>query len=181
MGRADHFVYRIDIVDSLCKKFPIENNSLSGNPTPSSDSVIKSLSPLPTPFKDSESLLEETDTLLSQIDDSFPEYETFCFNIKEKSSGSTTSHSDLSLPDYEVFCFEEKSSGSTTSHSNHSLPKYESSCFDHMKEKSSGSTTTRPDFSLPKYDSFIFDLSIDSFLSEPKNHFHFIIETRKIR
>ncbi|GJZ33609.1 hypothetical protein Tco_0579045 [Tanacetum coccineum] len=163
MGCADHFVYRINIVDSLCEKFPIENNSLSGNPTPSSDSVIESLSPLPTPFKDSESLLEETDTLLSQIDDSFPEYETFYFNIEEKSSGSTTSHSDLSLPDYEVFCFEEKSSGSTTSHSNHSLPKYESFCFDHMKEKSSGSTTTRLDFSLPEYDSFIFDLSIDPF------------------
>ncbi|GJS50628.1 reverse transcriptase domain-containing protein [Tanacetum coccineum] len=28
-GRADYFVYRIDIVDSLCDKFPIENNSLS--------------------------------------------------------------------------------------------------------------------------------------------------------
>ncbi|GJX34414.1 hypothetical protein Tco_0245971 [Tanacetum coccineum] len=95
---------------------------------------------------DSESLFEETDTLLSQIDDSFLEYETFCFNIEENSSGSTTSHSDLSLPDYEVFCFEEKSSGSTTSHSNHSLPEYESFCFDHMKEKSGGSTTTHLDF-----------------------------------
>ncbi|GKE69773.1 hypothetical protein Tco_1527845 [Tanacetum coccineum] len=92
--RADHFVYRIDI----------------------------SLSLLPTPFKDSESLLEETDTFLSQIDDCFPEYETFCFNIEEKSSGSTTSHSD------------------------HSLPEYESFCFDHIKEKSGGSTTTHPDF-----------------------------------
>ncbi|GKC00687.1 reverse transcriptase domain-containing protein [Tanacetum coccineum] len=94
---------------------------------------------------DSESLLEETDTLLSQIDDSFPEYETFCLNIKEKISGSTTSHSDLSLPDYEVFCFEEKSSGSTTSHSNHSLPEY---------------------------DSFIFDLSIDPFPSADRSVSH---------
>ncbi|GJS39284.1 RNA-directed DNA polymerase, eukaryota [Tanacetum coccineum] len=143
-GRADHFVYRIDI----------------------------SLLLLPTPFKDSESLLEETDTFLSQIDDCFPEYETFCFNIEEKSSGSTTSHSDLSLPDYEVFCFEEKSSGSTTSHSNHSLLEYESFCFDHIKEKSGGSTTTHPDFSLPEYDSFIFDLLIDPFPSADRSASH---------
>ncbi|GJY54364.1 reverse transcriptase domain-containing protein, partial [Tanacetum coccineum] len=68
--RADHFVYKIDIVDSLCDKFPIENNSLSGNPTPSSRSMVESLSPLPTPFGDSDSLLEETDTLLSHSDDS---------------------------------------------------------------------------------------------------------------
>ncbi|GKE24729.1 reverse transcriptase domain-containing protein [Tanacetum coccineum] len=54
-GRADHFFYRIDIVDSLCDKVPIENNSLSGNPTSSSDSVVESLSPLPSPFGDSDS------------------------------------------------------------------------------------------------------------------------------
>ncbi|GJU88505.1 hypothetical protein Tco_1300928 [Tanacetum coccineum] len=162
-GRADHFVYRIDIVNSLCDKFPIENNYLSGNPTPSSDLVVESLSSFPIPFRNNDSFLEETDTLLSQIDDSFPEYETFCFNIEEKSSGSTTSHSDLSLPDYEVFCFEDKSSRTTTSHSNHSLPKYESLCFDYMEEKSSGSTTTHSNFSLPEYDLFIFDLSINPF------------------
>ncbi|GJS32982.1 reverse transcriptase domain-containing protein [Tanacetum coccineum] len=70
-GRADYFVYRIDIVDFLCDKFPIENNSLSGNPTPSSDSVVESLSLLPTPFGDIDLLLEETDTFLS-LDDSIP-------------------------------------------------------------------------------------------------------------
>ncbi|GKD41167.1 hypothetical protein Tco_1261374, partial [Tanacetum coccineum] len=139
-GRADHFVYRIDIVDSFCDKFPIENNSLSGNPTPS-DSVVESPSPSPIPYEDSDSLVEETDILLSYFDDSLPEYETFSFDIKEKSSGSTTSHFDYSLPDYDVFYFDD----------------------DHIKEKSSGSTTTYSDFSLPEYDSFIFDLSIDLF------------------
>ncbi|GKC48620.1 hypothetical protein Tco_1071365, partial [Tanacetum coccineum] len=79
-GRADHFVYRIDIVDSLCDKFPIENNSLSGNPTPSGF-VVKSLSLLFIPYKDSDSLVEETDILLSYFDDSPPEYETFSFDI----------------------------------------------------------------------------------------------------
>ncbi|GJS71956.1 hypothetical protein Tco_0704797 [Tanacetum coccineum] len=67
MGRADHFVYRIDIVDSFCDKFPIENNSLSGNPTPS-DSVVESPSPSPIPYEDSDSLVEETDILLSYFD-----------------------------------------------------------------------------------------------------------------
>ncbi|GJX96239.1 hypothetical protein Tco_0352037 [Tanacetum coccineum] len=79
---------------------------LSGNPTTSSDSVVESLSPLPTPFGDSDSLVEETDTLLSHFNDSSPDYETFCFDIKEKSSGSITSHSNHSLPEYESFCFD---------------------------------------------------------------------------
>ncbi|GJQ96747.1 retrotransposon protein, putative, unclassified [Tanacetum coccineum] len=114
---------------------------LSGSPTPSSDPVVASLSPLPTPFGDSDSLLEETDTLLSHSDDYIPDYETFFFNIKEKISGSTTTHSDYSLPDYEAFYFDD----------------------DHIEEKSSGSTTTHSDFSLPEYDSFIFDLLIDLF------------------
>ncbi|GKB74193.1 hypothetical protein Tco_0935605 [Tanacetum coccineum] len=79
---------------------------LSGSPTPSSDPIVESLSPLPTPFGDSDSLLEETDTLLSHYDDSLPYYEIFCFDIEEKGSGGTTSHSDYSLPDYEAFCFD---------------------------------------------------------------------------
>ncbi|GJU33398.1 hypothetical protein Tco_1176987 [Tanacetum coccineum] len=150
IGRADHFIYRIDIVDSLCDKFPNENNSLSGNPTPSSDFVVESLSLLPIPFEDSNSLLEETDTLLSHIDDSFPEYKTFCFDMGEKSSGSTTTHSDYSLPDYEAFYFDN----------------------DHIEEKSSGSTTTHSDFSLLEYDSFIFDLSTDPLPPADRSDFY---------
>ncbi|GKB41035.1 putative reverse transcriptase domain-containing protein [Tanacetum coccineum] len=114
-------------------------HSLSGNPTPSFDLVVESLSPLPTPFGDSDSLLKETDTLLSHSDDSLPDYETFCFDIEEKSSDNTTSQSDHSLPDYESFCFD----------------------VDHIEEKSSGSTTSHSDLSLPEYESFHFDISID--------------------
>ncbi|GJS88661.1 hypothetical protein Tco_0771297 [Tanacetum coccineum] len=44
--------------------------------------------------------IDEIDVFL-EIDDSFPEYETFCFNIEEKSSGSTTTHSDFSLHEYD--------------------------------------------------------------------------------
>ncbi|GKA80153.1 hypothetical protein Tco_0786749 [Tanacetum coccineum] len=83
--------------------------------------------------------MEETDTLLYHSDDSVPDYEIFCFDIEEKSSGSTTSHSDHSLPDYEAFCFD----------------------VDHIEEKSSGSTTSHSDLSLLEYESFYIDLSIN--------------------
>nr|GEZ24091.1 hypothetical protein [Tanacetum cinerariifolium] len=51
-------------------------------------------------------------------------------NLREKFSGSTTTHSDISLPDYEAFSFnndhiKEISSGSTATHSNISLFEYE--------------------------------------------------------
>ncbi|GJT73698.1 hypothetical protein Tco_1032984 [Tanacetum coccineum] len=104
--------------------------ALKDNPTPSSDFVTKSSSTSPNLF------LEETNT----FDNSLPESETFCFDLEENSSGSTTTRFDHSLPDYEAFYF------------------------DHIEEKSSGSTTTHSDFSLSKYDSFIFDLSNDPFI-----------------
>ncbi|GJW68646.1 hypothetical protein Tco_0123070 [Tanacetum coccineum] len=102
---------------------------LKDNPTPSSDVMTKSSSTSLNLF------LEETNT----FDNSLPLSETFCFNLEEISSGSTTTRSDLSLPDYEAFYLDD----------------------DHIEEKSSSSTTTHADFS--QYDSFIFDLSIDSF------------------
>ncbi|GKC07379.1 hypothetical protein Tco_0998989, partial [Tanacetum coccineum] len=119
------------------------------------------------------------DSLLSHFDDSFPHHEAFCFDIEEKSSGSTTSHFDYSLLDYEAFCFddnhiEEKSSGSTTSQSDHSLSEYEAFCFDiyHIEETSSGSTTTHSDHSLLEYESFLFDLSIDPFPPADRSDFY---------
>nr|GFB99038.1 hypothetical protein [Tanacetum cinerariifolium] len=45
------------------------------------------------------SLLEETNT----FDNSLPEFETFCFDVEEVSSGSTTTPPDISLPKYEAF------------------------------------------------------------------------------
>nr|GEU97055.1 zf-CCHC domain-containing protein/DUF4219 domain-containing protein/UBN2 domain-containing protein [Tanacetum cinerariifolium] len=100
---------------------------LKDNPTPSSNFMTKSSS------TSLNSLLEET----SIFDNSLPEFETFCFDLEEISSGSTTTGSDISLPEYEAFSD------------------------DHVKEISSGSTTTHFDSSL--YDSFIFDLSINPF------------------
>ncbi|GKE47081.1 hypothetical protein Tco_1478339, partial [Tanacetum coccineum] len=85
-------------------------------------------------------------------DDDDDEESTIPLNevIEEKSSGSTTTHSDYSLSDYEAFYFDD----------------------DHIKEKSSGSTTTHSDFFLPEYDSFIFDLSIDPFPLADRSVFH---------
>nr|GFA71222.1 hypothetical protein [Tanacetum cinerariifolium] len=101
--------------------------ALNANPTPSSDCKTKSSS------TSLNSLLEETNT----FDNSLPEFKTFCIDVKEISSGSTTTHPDLSLSKYEVF---------------HD---------DHVKEISSGSPTTHSDSSL--YASFMFDLSINPF------------------
>nr|GEV00876.1 hypothetical protein [Tanacetum cinerariifolium] len=67
--------------------------ALNDNPTPSFDCKTKS------PSTSLNSLLEETNT----FDNSLPEFENFCFDVKEISSGSTTTHSDISLLEYEVF------------------------------------------------------------------------------
>nr|GEU49642.1 putative ribonuclease H-like domain-containing protein [Tanacetum cinerariifolium] len=103
-------------------------------------------------------LLEETNT----FENSLLEFKTFCFDLEEISSGSTTTRFDISLPDYEAFYddqVKEISSGSTTTRFDISLPDYEAFYDDQVKEISSGSTTTHSDFFL--YDLFIFDLSIN--------------------
>nr|GFD28578.1 hypothetical protein [Tanacetum cinerariifolium] len=101
--------------------------ALKDNPTSSFDFMTKSSS------TSLNSLLEETNTFYNSL----PEFEIFSFDLEEISSGSTTTHSDISLPEYEAF--------------------YD----DYVKEISSGSTTTHSNSSL--YDSFIFDLSINLF------------------
>nr|GEY47607.1 hypothetical protein [Tanacetum cinerariifolium] len=108
-----------------------EIEAFKDNPTPSSEFLTKSSSTSPKP------VLEETTT----FHNSLPEFENFCFDLEEISSGSTTTHSDTSLPEYEAFSFYN----------------------DHIEEIRSGSTTTQSDISLPEYDSFIFDLSNDQF------------------
>nr|GEY77819.1 hypothetical protein [Tanacetum cinerariifolium] len=81
------------------------------------------------------SFLEETNT----FHNSFLEFENFYFDLGEISSGSTTTHSDISLPDYEAFYFDD----------------------DYIKEISSGSTTTHSDISLSEYESFILEEFVD--------------------
>nr|GFA66882.1 hypothetical protein [Tanacetum cinerariifolium] len=101
--------------------------ALNANPTPPSDCKTKSSS------TSLNSLFEETNT----FDNSLPKFKTFCFDVEEISSGSPTTHPDISLSEYEIF------------HDNH------------VKEISSGSPTTHSDSSL--YASFMFDLSINLF------------------
>nr|GEW04331.1 hypothetical protein [Tanacetum cinerariifolium] len=110
--------------------------ALNANPTPSFDCKTKSSS------TSRNSLLEETNT----SDNSLPKFETFCFDVEEIGSGSTTTHSDISLLEYEVF--------------------YD----DHVKEISSESPTTHFDSSL--YASFIFDLSINPFPFADRSDFY---------
>nr|GFA12764.1 hypothetical protein [Tanacetum cinerariifolium] len=105
--------------------------ALKDNPTQSSKLLTKSS------FTSSKSFLEETNTFLNSL----PEFENFYFDLEEISSGSTTTHSDISLPDYEAFYFDD----------------------DHVKEISSGSPTTQSNISLSEYDSFIFDLTHKEF------------------
>nr|GEZ13412.1 hypothetical protein [Tanacetum cinerariifolium] len=105
--------------------------ALKDNPTPSFEFSTKSSSTSPKSF------LEETNT----FHNSLPEFKNFYFDLKEISSGSTTTHSDISLLDYEVFYFYD----------------------DHIEEISSGSTITHSNIYLSEYDWFIFDLSKDQF------------------
>nr|GEX37838.1 hypothetical protein [Tanacetum cinerariifolium] len=113
--------------------------SLKDNRTLSFEFLTKSFSTSPKAF------LEETNT----FDNSLPEFENFCIDLEEISSGSTTTHSDISLPNYEAFYFYD----------------------DHIEEISSGSTTTHSNISLSEYDSFIFDLSNDQFPPTDRSDF----------
>ncbi|GJW36267.1 hypothetical protein Tco_0059187 [Tanacetum coccineum] len=130
--------------DILCEKISKINlliakiKAINSNPPPSSDFVTKSPSTFLNFF------LEETNT----FDNSIPESETFCFDLEENSSGSTTTRSDYSLPDYEAFYLDD----------------------DYIEEKSSGSTTTHADFS--QYDSFNFDLLINLFPPADRSDFY---------
>ncbi|GKE64587.1 hypothetical protein Tco_1518748 [Tanacetum coccineum] len=56
--------------------------------------------------EDSDSFFGKSDTSLSYLDNSLPEFETFSDHMEETSSDSTTTHSDNSLPEYDSFLFE---------------------------------------------------------------------------
>nr|GFA08272.1 hypothetical protein [Tanacetum cinerariifolium] len=91
--------------------------------------------------------LEATEIVIpeeEEIEDDNLQFENFCFDLEEISSGNTTTHSDISLSDYEAFYFDD----------------------DHIEEISSGSTTTHSGISLSKYDSFIFDFTHEEFVDE---------------
>ncbi|GJZ32912.1 reverse transcriptase domain-containing protein [Tanacetum coccineum] len=78
--------------------------SLKDNPT--LDRVLKSPSSFPIPVTDSNSFFEKSDTSLSHLDNSLPEFETFSDHTEEMRSVSTTTHANNSLPEYDSFLFE---------------------------------------------------------------------------
>ncbi|GJS15672.1 hypothetical protein Tco_0410144 [Tanacetum coccineum] len=108
--------------------------SLKVNPTP--DRVLEFPSPFPIPVGASDSFLEESDTSLSHLDNSLPEFETSSDHTEETRSGSTTTHANYSLPEYDSFLFEiEPDQEGLISNDNSNdpfleLPEFESFHFD---------------------------------------------------
>ncbi|GKE34894.1 hypothetical protein Tco_1454216 [Tanacetum coccineum] len=108
--------------------------SLKVNPT--LDRVLESPSPFPIPVVDSDAFFEESDTSLSHLDNSLPEFETFNDHTEETRSGSTTTHANYSLPEYDSFLFEIKPDQEgliSIDNSNNTLlelPEFESFHFD---------------------------------------------------
>ncbi|GKA57174.1 hypothetical protein Tco_0756362 [Tanacetum coccineum] len=118
--------------------------SLKNNPTP--DFVFKSPSLFPIPVVDSDSFLEESDTSLSHLDNSLPEFETSSDYTEETRSGSTTTHANYSLPEYDSFLFDIKpDQGGLISIDNSNDPLLE----------------------LPEFESFHFDPSFPRLPLEP--------------
>ncbi|GJX99470.1 hypothetical protein Tco_0356489 [Tanacetum coccineum] len=98
-----------EIIKHQCLISKIE--SLKDNPTP--DRVFESPSPFPIPVADSDSFLEESDTSLSHLDNSLPEFETFSDHyrrIEPDQEGliSIDNSNDplLELPEFESFHFD---------------------------------------------------------------------------
>nr|GFC46292.1 hypothetical protein [Tanacetum cinerariifolium] len=107
--------------------------ALKDNPTPSFEFLTKSSSTSPKSF------LEETNT----FDNSLPEFKNFCFDLKEISSGSTTTHSDISLFEYDLFTFDL---------SNDQFPSTDRSNFTHEEFVGELAYIISP----PEYDCFYF-------------------------
>ncbi|GJV29454.1 hypothetical protein Tco_1385902 [Tanacetum coccineum] len=127
--------------------------SLNDNPTP--DRVLKSPSSVPIPVKNSDSFFEESDTSLSHLDNSLPEFEPFSDDTEETRRGSTTTHANNSLPEYDSFLFEvEPDEGGLTSV---------------VMDEISDNSTNDPLLELPKFESFHFDPSFPRPPSKPSD------------
>ncbi|GKF47757.1 hypothetical protein Tco_0137559, partial [Tanacetum coccineum] len=114
------------------------------NPTP--DRVLKSPSPFHIPVVDSDSFLEESDTSLSHLDNSLPEFETSSNHTEETRSGSTTTHANYSLPEYDSFLFKIEPD---------------------QEELISINNSNEPLLELPEFESFHFDPSFPRPPPEP--------------
>ncbi|GKB06440.1 hypothetical protein Tco_0834673 [Tanacetum coccineum] len=113
---------------------------------PTSDHMLESPSPFPIPVADSDSFLEKSDTSLSHLDNSLPEFETSSDHLEETRSGSTTTHANYSLPEYDSFLFYIK-------------PDQEGLI--------SIDNSNEPLLELPEFESFHFNLSFPQPPPEP--------------
>nr|GEY99313.1 hypothetical protein [Tanacetum cinerariifolium]GEZ06972.1 hypothetical protein [Tanacetum cinerariifolium] len=107
--------------------------ALKDNPTSSSKLLTKSSSTSPKSF------LEKTNTFHNIL----PEFENFCFDLEEISSGSTTTHSYVSLSEYDLFIFD---------HANDQFPPTDRSNFTHEEFADELAHIISP----PEYDYFYF-------------------------
>ncbi|GJT25433.1 hypothetical protein Tco_0895370 [Tanacetum coccineum] len=94
--------------EKLLNRNRLITNIKSLNDNPISNCVLKSPSSFPISVKDSDSFFEESDTSLSHLDNSLPEFQPFSDDTEETRSGSTTTHANNSLPEYVSFHFEIK-------------------------------------------------------------------------
>nr|GEU45201.1 hypothetical protein [Tanacetum cinerariifolium] len=107
--------------------------ALKDNPTQSFELLTKFSSTSPKSFS------EETNT----FHNSLPEFENFYFDLEEISSGSTTTHSDISLSEYDLFTFDL---------SNDQCPPTDRSDFTHEEFADELAHIISP----PEYDCFYF-------------------------
>ncbi|GKD38863.1 hypothetical protein Tco_1259070, partial [Tanacetum coccineum] len=133
---------------SLVEKLLNDNSSPRTLDELNSEDIIEFFSAFPIPVEGSDSLLEETNTILSYLDDSLHELETFSFDIEEKNGGSTTTHADISPPKYDSFHFDL------------------SDTLLHLADKSDSVFEKFDDelahiMSPPEYDYFYFDIEPD--------------------
>nr|GEU92795.1 reverse transcriptase domain-containing protein [Tanacetum cinerariifolium] len=140
---------------------PLTNNE---DKATESDEFIKfsveNLNPIPNQFED---FSESNDEFSSTDDDSFS-----IDNIDYVEASPPDS--ELVSSEVMEIVIPEISSGSTTTHSDISLTEYKGFYDDHVKEISSGCTITHSD--SPLYDSFIFVLSINPFPPANRSDFY---------
>nr|GEX39840.1 hypothetical protein [Tanacetum cinerariifolium] len=94
-----HATYSLSKYDSFLFEIELDQGELT--------SVVILAEPrvhVPNVLTTHPTLMMDSDFIPS--DNSLPESEIFYFNIKEKNSGSTTIHADISLPDLECFNFK---------------------------------------------------------------------------
>ncbi|GJS09072.1 hypothetical protein Tco_0365868 [Tanacetum coccineum] len=147
----------------LCEKLLNINRLITNieslNDNPTFDRVLKSSFPFPIPVVDSDSFFEESDTSLSHLDNSLPEFETSNDHTEDTRSDSTTTHANNSLPEYESFLFEidpdqEELISSVISNNSTNVPLLEA-------------VNTNDSLSLPNFESFHFDPSFPRPPPEP--------------